>query len=476
MVATPPIVANTDFQQWQSWQKVQEPGGGRTYYVIPGYDNRYVFDPYGSDATGRITIYENPQGTYDAVEEAKKQEEDANSLGAQLAVPAGAIAGTAIVDGVSDLGIGTSIKKGLGSIFADAATSNAVNPAIQTPNIVGASRVPSLATAAPSQTGGGFGISGAVAPLAVGAIGAYTAKSALDSFEAGKGQSVGDAFKNDISDGSLLNYVPVLGQAKWLGSILGSVFGGDRTKIEGKKLKGLANNLLEQGLDPSLYIPGYNASDDDLGFKDEARSHAEQLRDSVKSTGLDESFQGFTSDGRFVNNRFLSSGDEKDLTGIDIQGYADTVQALLESGALTDGMTQEEIDRARFDLADRAIAAGAVKQSKGSIEIDRDKLFSFNDENFKPTSYEQILQFGGGGESPTPLQASSGFQLATQDIAKPDTGNQYQAENLQSTGLVGLSPDQLSEEAKATLLAQLLDGDEQLGAGVPLDILGRPVR
>ena len=103
MAGTPPIVANTDFQQWQNWERITTPDGSTTYYVIPGYNGQYVFDPFTSDATGNITIYNNPKPAYDAAAKVQKQQDEAGSTSAQGAQIAGTVAGAATTAAVVDL-------------------------------------------------------------------------------------------------------------------------------------------------------------------------------------------------------------------------------------------------------------------------------------------------------------------------------------------------------------------------------------
>lgn len=112
-MSTPPIVSNTDFQQWQSWQQVKTPSGDRTYYVIPGYNGQYVFDPYTSDATGRITIYQNPAPLYEAERKAREQQEAAGSSSSQLAGIAGTVSGALATKGIYDIATGADKIAGI---------------------------------------------------------------------------------------------------------------------------------------------------------------------------------------------------------------------------------------------------------------------------------------------------------------------------------------------------------------------------
>jgi hypothetical protein len=129
-MTTPPIIANTDFTQWQNWERVTDPSGTTTYFVVPGYGGKYVFDPYASDATGRYTIYENPKPTYDAVEEQKRQQEEAGSTEAQIAPIVGAVTGLAATKLVSDA-VADYDNSTIGKLFADEATKEAGEAVVQ---------------------------------------------------------------------------------------------------------------------------------------------------------------------------------------------------------------------------------------------------------------------------------------------------------------------------------------------------------
>lgn len=82
-----------DFSQWQTWESYRTPDG-REYKIIPGPTNgAYVLDVVESHRTGRPFARPNPRPVYEAAEKQKKQQEKDNSLTAQLAAPAGMIAG-----------------------------------------------------------------------------------------------------------------------------------------------------------------------------------------------------------------------------------------------------------------------------------------------------------------------------------------------------------------------------------------------
>jgi len=132
--------------------------------------------------------------------------------------------------------------------------------------------------------------------------------------------------------------------------------------------------MSEEGLDPSL-IPGFDPEGENLGFEDEERSRTKQLQDSVNA-GHAADFRGW-KDGVHLNNKWLQSGDLADLTGVDIAGFASVTEGLLESGGVTSGMSRLNALQAQMDYADKALAAGAVKEELGTMNIDHDKVSAF---------------------------------------------------------------------------------------------------
>lgn len=82
-----------DFGQWQTWESYRTPDG-REYKVIPGpTGGNFVVDVVESYRMGRPVARPNPRQVYEAADKQKKQQEEDNSLTAQLAAPAGMIAG-----------------------------------------------------------------------------------------------------------------------------------------------------------------------------------------------------------------------------------------------------------------------------------------------------------------------------------------------------------------------------------------------
>lgn len=116
---------------------------------------------------------------------------------------------------------------------------------------------PSVATAAPSApqlvSAGGQAISpsmagamgGALPWLGVAGIGAGTAATAYNAYKDSKGKGLVDGFKQGVKSAGPLNFVPLLGQAAWLGGALGGMFGGT-TDEDTLKRRAFKTSLGEQ--------------------------------------------------------------------------------------------------------------------------------------------------------------------------------------------------------------------------------------
>lgn len=99
------------------------------------------------------------------------------------------------------------------------AASSTAEAAYTLPNTLGING-PTMAPTGP------LGNMGAALPwLGVAGIGAATASSAYNAFNKNKGQGFGSGVRNAITDGNPLNYVPVLGQARWAAAGLGGMLG-----------------------------------------------------------------------------------------------------------------------------------------------------------------------------------------------------------------------------------------------------------
>jgi hypothetical protein len=126
---------------------------------------------------------------------------------------------------------------------------------------------------------------------------------------------------------------------------LGGLFKGETTNVEDKRLQ----RLKDKGVLP-----------ENFEILDEERSRSQQVKDLQKA-------------GAEVP-KFLQTGKVEDLTPIDIQGYA----SLLERNP-------NDLEARLKDAAD-ALAAGAVKESKGTIDVDWQKVEDWRKAQQQPTT------------------------------------------------------------------------------------------
>lgn len=128
----------------------------------------------------------------------------------------------------------------------------------------------------------------------------------------------------------------------------------DKTLAEQRRLKALA-------------AAGYaNLPDAESYSKSgkRARNAADALELAADTAKYGADYMGNGEGGRFVNTAFGNTRDEKKLTPIDIQGFA----AMYEAG----GPNATAADR--LALAQDALAADAVREHHGTIDVDWDKV------------------------------------------------------------------------------------------------------
>lgn len=96
--STPPNLAGADFSQYQNWQIVSTPSGGR-YYKVP--NTAYVYDPFASAAKGKTVLYLDPtpqqnelQRQRDIQDKQIAQQEYNSSPQGQLLPVVGTVGGT----------------------------------------------------------------------------------------------------------------------------------------------------------------------------------------------------------------------------------------------------------------------------------------------------------------------------------------------------------------------------------------------
>lgn len=236
--------------------------------------------------------------------------------GASLALSAGQTLGSQIPGMLSGLGGGGGASA--------AGTAGATTTAGTT--AAGSAGASGAGTAGTTGAGVGAGLMG-LAPVAGALGGAYLTYQGLKDLKEGKtdNSNMGRASRAQTAL-STFGFSEI---ARALG------IGGfeESTNVEDKKLQALK----DQGILP-----------EDFQIVDEERSRQQQVKDLQKA-------------GQEVP-KFLQTGKVEDLTPTDIQGYATLLERNPNDLA------------ARLKDAEDALAAGAVKEGKGSITVDWDKV------------------------------------------------------------------------------------------------------
>lgn len=380
-----PIAVGPSYQQW----------GEQQGWIYNPYQDKYYPDPKSQEQLQKAQgLIEEPPGLL----------EQALPLAGTVAAGAAAKAiGAKIPDYISGgfdglFGGGEATAATQGASTAAQVAPNAVSSAGMMPSVgaaqgpiaptVGAVQGPGYGVAnagsvdpsslfpAPAQEGGFSGFMGGEAPLqsmpylqgAAGLAGMYVGgKGVMEAYEnedpvggalSGAALGAGTAMTaSSLSTAGLLgaSAVPGIGWAIAAGALLGvgaGLFGHKpRTEEEDKRMR----KLQEQGIIPP---------DMPVTFTDKGRD--EQLKEALAS-GYPPDFAGFAEDGRWVNTKFLASGNESDLRPEDIWGYAAFFEKYPDW--LT-GKSEEE----RRQIADMALQSGAVREHHGTIDIDWDKV------------------------------------------------------------------------------------------------------
>lgn len=212
---------------------------------------------------------------------------------------------------------GSILGSGAASTGGSAAASGAANTGVNLASeasvlngMTGSSAAGSAATPTAAAGTGLSGYAGMAAPIVLPAIAAYTASQAADAYEQGRGKNTSSAIKESMTDGSALNYVPLLGQARWAGAGLGSLIGHvSPTTRQRRRAQDAASNLDEQ--------TGSTSGTDWYNASIEGNPEVKQNWQTASAAQADD-FVGLDSNGMWVNNKFANSRDVADLKPEDI--------------------------------------------------------------------------------------------------------------------------------------------------------------
>jgi hypothetical protein len=186
---------------------------------------------------------------------------------------------------------------------------------------------------------------------------------------------------------------PIMGASK--------LWTSDKWKTEGKRLKGLQ--------DKGVVIPEFLQ-----GAMTQSRGR--KTKDLINPY-LPQDFVGATPQYGWVNNKFATSRDSKDLTARDIWGYS----------AFFDKYGNDWLgkfsEKQREDIANRALQRGAVKEHHGTIDI-----------NWTPELDTEIGTITGGNKIP---KAQPGKPQPTQPQPQPQAPAPVAALNANRKGILG---------------------------------------
>lgn len=227
---------------------------------------------------------------------------------------------------------------------------------------VGGGTILADGTVVPAASPGLFGLGSAAtgalgaAGLGMGAYGvsqAYKNKDPLGGALSGAGMGLG---ASALGTSLALSWVPGIGWMAAGGALLGlgaGLLGKMGDKDEWKKERKKFEKLGEAG----IYIPENLLAE----LPTKGRSKEELIRQDKPAD-----FVGRDEQGQWVNNKFADSRNEADLRPEDIVNYAAFAEKDPE-------WFKKPLDQ-RLAEADRVLKAGAVREAKGSITIDWNKL------------------------------------------------------------------------------------------------------
>lgn len=434
-----------DYSQYKSWQTIVAPTGA-TYYIVPG--TGYVYDPFLSSSKGRPVLFQNPTPQVEEKRKLDKEKEKqikaaekaASPLG-QILPAAGTVGGLVAVNKASDwfsgggkaaaetagaatqastnaapqagtwlsrqvdavgeaLGLGggapEAATQGVQAATTPAATTaaetfaQAATPATQT--IASGASAPAGYTAVGTAADGGTMIAPTsslpgtppaaglgITPylgLAGAGLGAYGVFNANQAGSAGQGALSGAGMGAGLgmaapllglSTGPLgwtalgLMALGGAGLGAGLGA-LGKIGDKDQWKTEGKRV----NKLREQG----VYVPEQFTPTLTKGRSKEELIELERQR----------------PDG---NVKFAESRKEEDLRPQDIVGYM--------AFAERDPQWFKKPLSEQLKIAQQALQAGAVREHKGTIDVDWNKVPELNPMTPPTTPQEQAAVMKSDG-------------------------------------------------------------------------------
>lgn len=282
-------------------------------------------------------------GTY-ALGQAAASYLTGGAAGAGTAGTAGTGAGM-LGGSTAGAGAGSTAGTGAGMLAGETAgtTAGTAAAAPAAPAIVGAEAVGGGASGATGGGAAGTGAGALATGATVGALGAYAGWQGMEAYNKLKDEDT-------RSEGALQGYLLSNPATFWLAPFADKLgLKDNRWKDENKKLANLAKQ--------DVYIPEPVIA----GMPTHSRKKEEMQR-----TDLADDFVGFDPNGQWVNNKFNQSRDEKDLVAEDIVNFA--------TFAERDHDWFKKPLQERLNVANQALQAGAVKEGRGTISVDWDKL------------------------------------------------------------------------------------------------------
>lgn len=214
-----------------------------------------------------------------------------------------------------------------------------------------------------------------------------------------------------------------------IGGAIGGIMGLGKVAFGGQKSTDMEDRKIKAMVEAGIISP----DDPRVGQPDETRSRAEQLADSEKQYNLGADYRGLTPDGTgWVNNKWLASGNEADLTGFDVQGYASLdamfgpeyqKRSMLEKAAMAQKLLDEGLIDEHHGTMD--ITGAPVDQAwyKNIMEgkADQAQLASYIKErtglDWPPKAPTMATAAGATPKAPAPIPPDSPIAEAVREAA-----------------------------------------------------------